>query len=577
MQSLTFNSLYLLSERERKARRVVFNPKRNLLLGRNHVGKSTVTKLIFETLGATPLGRLEHWDAAAISLLSITVAGEELYIVRQRSNRALFDSRGELITATARESEWAQTLARSTGFNLVLSDKNEKTAQGDAACMFLPFYINQDGGWTGVWHTFKGMARFRAPQKSIVEYFTQTLPPQFYEAKAQSDAVQRKITAIDEELRILNRTREKLASSLDLAGPQISADAFELEIKEITRQLSSLNAAQEALRAEAVSLQEGLSSAEHQIALATAALKRFQDDFCYLSDSGREDLVCPTCGAQHEETFLSVLQFAEDARSVTEMLIRLQENRELLVRRLTECKGERLELAGKYDALQALLETRRGELKFADVVRSMGSGVALNAFDQEDQSLERTRNEWLLEKDRSDREMKAFRSAKRRKAIKLAFQAEYQKARIALNLPSRDVSHMQVASRPDISGSAGPREVLAYYAALWWVSRSPEFGSPFSLPIIVDCPAQSGQDKVNLPAMIHFISSGLPSDAQVLLTYEEDVSEEFDARHDFDTPYSLLLESEYDDVAEAVLPKAQTMFSSLLRRADVSRPTLFEG
>jgi len=52
---------------------------------------------------------------------------------------------------------------------------------------------------------------------------------------------------------------------------------------------------------------------DHQIALTTAALKKFGEDFEYLSEPKREELICPTCGAHHEETFLSVLNFAEDA------------------------------------------------------------------------------------------------------------------------------------------------------------------------------------------------------------------------------------------------------------------------
>src|SRR6185437_16191534 len=118
----------------------------------------------------------------------------------------------------------------------------------------------------------------------------------------------------------------------------------------------------------------------------------------------------------------------------------------------------------------------------------------------------------------------------------------------------------------DISGSGGPREVLAYYAALWWVSRNAEFDSPFSIPLVVDCPAQAGQDTVNLPAMIRFISTGLPPDAQVLMTYEADVQDEFDRRINPTTRNSLLLESEYAENAAILLPLLNSMQQALLTR-----------
>ena len=92
-------------------------------------------------------------------------------------------------------------------------------------------------------------------------------------------------------------------------------------------------------------------------------------------------------------------------------------------------------------------------------------------------------------------------------------------------------------------------------------------GVNISLPIIVDCPAQSGQDTVNLPAMIRFISTGLPAEAQVLMTYEADVPDQFDRRINPTTRNSLLQESEYDENAAVVVPLLNAMMEALLSRA----------
>jgi hypothetical protein len=247
----------------------------------------------------------------------------------------------------------------------------------------------------------------------------------------------------------------------------------------------------------------------------------------------------------------------------------------LLKRSLEQNARERNDLTERYKELHDALEVKRGELQFGDVVKSMGSGAALAAFDQEDRSLEELRNKHLLAKDKWDREMKIYRNPKRRKAIKLAFQDHYMRAHMALNLPSSEVSRMQVTERPDISGSGDPREGLAYFAALWWVSRAPQFDSPFSAPIIVDCPARSGQDKVNLPAMLHFISTGLPADAQLFLTDEDDVSEQFDSRIEFDKKYSLQSESEFEEVAGLITPMMHMKQSALLQRPETGQPTFF--
>jgi hypothetical protein len=106
---------------------------------------------------------------------------------------------------------------------------------------------------------------------------------------------------------------------------------------------------------------------------------------------------------------------------------------------------------------------------------------------------------------------------------------------------------------------------LAYYAALWWTSHEGEFGSPFAIPVIVDCPAQSGQDEFNMPAIMTFLNTGLPPNSQLLVTHESDVSDVFDKRIYLDRPYSILYESEYESVAPAILPKLEAMQSELLK------------
>lgn len=568
MKSLKFKSIELISEKDRRARKIEFHLNKNLILGMNHVGKSTLTKQIFEAFGARPVGALEGWDDATIAYVTLLIDGTDFHLLRQHQHRALFDADGNLLHASSKLREWTTFLSAFLDFNLVLSDKQEKTIQADAACMFLPFYINQDGGWSGKWLTFEGLGRYKDTTKSVVEYFSQVLPPKYYQAKSEAEAEVREIRAIEADLRILNRARERFMKSIEVVGPQLSAEGFELEIKEISRQLTELNAQQEVFRLEAVGLTEDLALVDHQIALTTETLTRFEKDFDFLAKPRQEELICPTCGAHHEESFLSVLNFAEDGRSLSEMLIQLQATRTRYTSRLQECTEQRRTLAEAYQELQGLLEVKRGEVQFQDVVKSMGSGMALRTFDHEDRDLNKALEGHLTRKYRLEQDMKSFQSAKRRKEIRNFFQERYRDARVRLNLMSKDMKKVKVTTRPNVSGSGGPREVLAYYAALWWTSEAERFESPFSLPIVVDCPAQSGQDAINLPAMLHFLSIGLPPNAQVFVTHESDVEEQFDKRIELSEARSLLLPTEFDAVASTVLPKIAEMQKVLLQKSE---------
>src|SRR5665213_767228 len=100
MRNFKFSDISLLSTKERKARRIEFHPGSNLISGFNHTEKSTVTKMLFETLGALPTGKLEGWDDAAITCVTFSIDDVEYRVLRQGDRRALFDAEKKLVTTT---------------------------------------------------------------------------------------------------------------------------------------------------------------------------------------------------------------------------------------------------------------------------------------------------------------------------------------------------------------------------------------------------------------------------------------------------------------------------------------------
>ena len=97
---------------------------------------------------------------------------------------------------------------------------------------------------------------------------------------------------------------------------------------------------------------------------------------------------------------------------------------------------------------------------------------------------------------------------------------------------------MRLTSRPDLSGSGGPRSILAYYSALWRTCH--DNAGAYNMPIVIDSPNQQGQDHINLPTVLKFIAKDLPEDAQLIVGLEAPADFEFDKEIRFDTQYSLL-------------------------------------
>lgn len=184
MTDFLFENIWMLSHRDRRARSIPFHPRKNLIVGVNHTGKSSLIKTLFRTLGAHPKGHLRQWDENTVSLVEFTVGQKRFRALHQGGYRALFDPQNRLIAATGSHPQWSKSFASATGFNLVVTDKNLETVTADPRCFFIPFYIDQDGSWQAGWDTFPGMHQYTKPIGPILEYFSGIKPAAYYEVKA---------------------------------------------------------------------------------------------------------------------------------------------------------------------------------------------------------------------------------------------------------------------------------------------------------------------------------------------------------------------------------------------------------
>ena len=565
MQNFRFESIYLLSQNEQRAKKAIFHQRRNLIVGRNHTGKSSLIKSLFVALGARPEGKLDRWDKAVVTLVTFSVNENRFRVLQQHSYRALFGHDDRLISATSVGADWGELFAKVTGFNLVLTDKNQNSIAADARAFFLPFYINQDGSWRSTWSTFVGLQQYKAPVQPIVEYFAGVKPPEYYELGSLKTLCQKELRNLQQEMRLISQVRERFGKAIPFAGPKTVPAIFEEDIARLTEEITQLNAQQEHLRDTHVREQEVLDSLRLQVKLAQETLQTYESDASYLQSEPHEMLVCPTCGAEHNKTFLDILNYAEDARVLRELVLKLQVDAGKAEEAHERTRMRRRELNDRYKRVSEILETRRGELKLDDVVKGMGAEVAFEAFNDEMQGLKKRIDDYLSDIETLDRKLKELTSPERASEILALFRNSYAAARNALNLPPVETNSLRLTSRPDLSGSGGPRSILAYYSALWSTSFGP-YGS-FSVPLVVDSPQQQGQDEVNLPKMIEYISKHLPVSSQVLLGIEASTEERFDHVIQLDEPYRLLRENEYDEVNGVVAFYLDQMYKNLTSSA----------
>lgn len=564
MRNFLFENLCLISQRDKKARMITFHPKKNLIVGRNHTGKSSIIKTIFLTLGANPKGKLEKWDQTTVTYLTISVDKTTYKVLYKDGLRALFDSSDKLIMASSTRTEWVAAINNVLGFNLILTDKNSEPLHADTRAFFLPFYINQDGSWQSSWDTFTSLLQYNSPVQSILDYFSGIKPPQYYFLNSQRQIEQKKLSDLNKEFSFLNKAKERFSRSVSLNEVKITALNFTEEIQQLSEEVAELNAKQEHLREKFVRENEIIENIELQINLAKDALKSYEKDIAYLENNTSSDLVCPVCNTVHQDNFLPTLTYAEDARVLQQLIIQLSEDRIKVKGSHGDTERELNSLRSNYSRVSEILQARRDGVRFEDVVKSLGAETAFEAFISEEKVLgDEIR---MLEQSVTELEerLKKLTDKKISSEVLKTYRTAYAVALNKLDLPAIKTSTLKLGSRPALSGSGGPRSILAYYSALWSVCFG-KYGS-FKIPIVIDSPNQQGQDHINLPKVLSYVANDLP-DTQIILSSEVDIAEKFDKEIRLSEQYSVLQEGPFELLNVIVEPLLKEMYKELDTKA----------
>ena len=161
--------------------------------------------------------------------------------------------------------------------------------------------------------------------------------------------------------------------------------------------------------------------------------------------------------------------------------------------------------------------------------------------------------------------LKELTDRKRTKIIQDEFRKAYANSRSKLNVPD-PTGKITILSRPNRSGSGGPRLLLAYYAAIWQICSSAQ--SNISIPVVIDSPNQQDQDNLNLHAVLDFIADSLPKTMQLIVCVTQQSTTQLDQTIILNRKYSLLDASSYDDVEAEIGPVFRKMNTSLLNLSD---------
>lgn len=553
MKRLVLKELLILSFRERKAKRVKFNPETTIIKGANQVGKSSLIKSIYYTLGATPNKLHPNWvKAEPISMLRLAIDDENISVLRyDKKTFIVLDSNSDLKRFSFKE--FSSYINEKLDFKIVINSRKGVPETPPPAYLFLPFYIDQDVSWVKNWDSFANLLQYSKWKNPLINYHSGIKGNEYYKTKSEFDKEKQELDDATNEIEALNKILRNINKKLNKVDINITIEDFNEEIKELLSKCENLKIEQNKVKQKLTDLYDRKVSLSSKISIVEESIKEVNKDYKYALNFLEDEVDCPTCGANYENNFSERFSIAEDQESLEDLHNELRVDYLSVMREIEDFNKRFISGKTDYEKIQEVLSKKQSEVKLSDVIENEGKKKVKEIFEQEQVEIYSQIREAKSKKETLEARLKKIDKDGeiRKDNIMSDYRILLKRFLDELNIDYDKFSD-NVFKRMDAqikeTGSALPRSLLAYYFAFLNVMN--KYSTSTFCPIIIDSPKQQDQDEVNVKAIVDFIDRNKPAKSQLIIGYVDDDVFTFG----LNDKYSLLQQDEFDEVNSEMKP-----------------------
>jgi energy-coupling factor transporter ATP-binding protein EcfA2 len=572
VKSLVFRDLWILSKAEKAGIKLTLSPTVNLLLGENDVGKSTLIKSLYHCIGAdTPQINNSVWKRASpIYCVRFEIEGRSYHIVRDEKYFGVFDDNKVLISrhiGVTGKDGIARFINGLLGFDIELERQADgKLGFAGPAFYFLPFYIDQDEGWSTSWTSFAGLRQFTNYRRLMIDYHLGVRPQSYYDARKREIELQEQLATVTLERGSMQAARNSVEKRKLRTQVDLDPAAFRAELEVVVDQYNAVYAQQQVVLSRLKEIRNQRNSVQTELQILRRSIAELEADYRYIEAPETLDVVgCPTCGTEFCNSFVERFGVLDDIDHCHALVDQwLKKHSEFTVQ-LKEVEDEYNHVSAQLQGVEATLARTKENVTLSELIASEGMKEMIS-------SLNGDINE-LLDRERVIDDKIAVNAAglkldsPRKKAILSWYKARMKEFLNALNvnvLSEDDYNSLDKQIKNNALGSDLPRALLAQYFA--FLSTMHEYGDFVQCPLLIDSPFQQEQDPTNRAAILNFILSKTNEGQQMILgtiSVEEFADEavlQNVTQHRLDNKLSVLSRDSYT----VVLADIETMHSEAL-------------
>lgn len=546
MKSIYFKSTHLLSLSQKKGFFFEFSPNINLIYGENDTGKSSLIKSLYYTLGADVHLDKEWKNDNFISKVVIHVKSRDYAFLRHGKRITIFDlsNDNKQLVSSNHRAEITKVVGDIFDFNLKLIIKTTaKQSQAYPASLYLPFYIDQDDGWSKVLSSFERLAMYKDWQKNIIQFHTGIKPKEYYKLQGEINLLDAELLRINATLQAIEAAKTRFEESFGRVLFDVDVEYYEILLQRFLKKSQELHREETVYR---IKLIDALSHRDEVAAeIKECQLQLEENDVTSLSKT--IDLEDKYSILKNRDILLELIPKLYDQKSDYD------QNIEGIQKELKEAQKTSAEL-------NTMLRKVESELTLQDVIKSQASKQVECSFDEQINELLEEISGLNREKDKLTEDISKYTNRKRTTEINNEFKGYLSFAQTQLGIKNpivRDATQYSLITKSE-TGSRTPRSVLAYHYALLKTIESRS--SIPMLPVVIDSPKQQDPDKHITKKIFDLCVDGLSGENQLIIgsvSFDRNI----DGFHTLEmtSKYSLLKEDLYDEVYDEI----RTLYSTI--------------
>lgn len=381
MKEVYFQSILIADLQKSTARFQEFTKGLNVVTSvDNHVGKSSLLKALYYTLGA----EVEYdpvWDKnTKLYIATICVDADIYRVVRFMKRFAVFHFDKLILITDSVTKELSPLLEKIFDFAVYLPNKDSaKVELAPPAFTFMPYYIDQDKGWSGLYESFSSIEQYRKPDRiKSLYYHLNIYTKSTVELMAKRDWLKDQLEVLQKESDRLQIVLSALQNEMENLPPADNIQELEYHLEIPKERIRLLIDQIGATRNTVQEWEMALSQHQHKLHL----IQDYQISKAGGTDKDVYELhTCPHCGYAFDEEIFGLVRANYSALNEEYMCQQIQLIIDSVSQKLVSAKKQYVSLMAELKREEEAFHAEKDEFEL--YVRQRGLRDSVRRFSGE--------------------------------------------------------------------------------------------------------------------------------------------------------------------------------------------------